>query len=66
MARMCGCHETPVPVMSVGLLLLMCAAWAEPYRTPYTETDRDGYDPRDHHQDTEDYHRDTRSQQHNT
>ncbi|MCI4384416.1 hypothetical protein PGIGA_G00038360 [Pangasianodon gigas] len=58
MARICGHQETSVPVVSVGLLLLMCATWAEPYRPPYTETDRDRYDPRDHHQNT-DYHQDT-------
>lgn len=65
MAWICSHHGTPVPAMSVGLLLLMCATWAEPYRTPYTVTDRDQYNPRDHHQNTE-YHRDTRYQQHNT
>ncbi|MCJ8738657.1 hypothetical protein PDJAM_G00038250 [Pangasius djambal] len=58
MAWICSHRGTSVPVVSVGLLLLMCATWAEPYRSPYTETDRDRYDPRDHHQNT-DYHQDT-------
>lgn len=65
MAWICSHHGTSVPAVSVGLLLLMCAPWVESYGTPYTETDRDRYDPRDHHQNTE-YHRDTRYQQHNT
>lgn len=65
MARLCSHHGTAVPVVSVGLLLLMCATWTEPYRTPYSETDSDQYDPRDHHQNT-DNNRDTGYQQHNT
>ncbi|KAM9462254.1 complement C1q tumor necrosis factor-related protein 1 [Clarias gariepinus] len=57
MAWVCSHHGTPVPAVSVGLLLLMCATRIEPYSTPYTETDRDQYDSRNQHQTAD--HQDT-------
>ncbi|XP_017566485.2 complement C1q tumor necrosis factor-related protein 1 [Pygocentrus nattereri] len=57
MMQVSGGRGIPLLVMSVGLLLLVCAKWAEPYRTPHPEEDQDRYDPRDYHQET-DYHRD--------
>ncbi|KAL7856836.1 hypothetical protein SRHO_G00157350 [Serrasalmus rhombeus] len=57
MMQVSGGRGIPLPVVSVGLLLLVCAKWAEPYRTPHPEEDQDRYDPRDYHQET-DYHRD--------
>ncbi|KAL6475461.1 hypothetical protein MHYP_G00165010 [Metynnis hypsauchen] len=57
MMQVCGGRGIPLPVVSVGLLLLVCAKWAEPYRTPHPEEDQDRYDPRDYRQET-DYHRD--------
>ncbi|XP_046710770.1 complement C1q tumor necrosis factor-related protein 1 [Silurus meridionalis] len=59
MAWICSHHGTPVPIVSLGLLVLMWATWAEPYRTTYTETDGNPYDPKDHQQNT-DHHEDTR------
>ncbi|XP_062859039.1 complement C1q tumor necrosis factor-related protein 1 isoform X2 [Trichomycterus rosablanca] len=59
MIQMCSDCGTSMPVVSVGLLLLVCARLTEPYRTSYPETERDAYDPRDHHQNT-DHHPDTR------
>ncbi|XP_072523640.1 complement C1q tumor necrosis factor-related protein 1 [Salminus brasiliensis] len=57
--QVCCGHGTPLPVVSVGLLVLVCAKWAEPYRTPYPEGDQERYDqPRDSRQET-DYHRDS-------
>ncbi|KAK2866524.1 hypothetical protein Q7C36_002580 [Tachysurus vachellii] len=46
MAQICSHHGTPVPAVTVGFLLLMCATWAEPYRTSFSETDHDRYEAR--------------------
>ncbi|XP_036428413.1 complement C1q tumor necrosis factor-related protein 1 isoform X2 [Colossoma macropomum] len=56
MMQVCGGRGMPLPAVSVGVLLLVCAKWAEPYRTPHPEEDQDRYDPRDYRQET-DYHR---------
>ncbi|KAI4902363.1 hypothetical protein NFI96_025861 [Prochilodus magdalenae] len=57
MTHVYGGRGMPLPVVSVGLLVLVCAKWAEPYRTPHPERDEERYDPREYRQET-DYHRD--------
>ncbi|XP_026869171.2 complement C1q tumor necrosis factor-related protein 1 isoform X1 [Electrophorus electricus] len=47
-------HGMPLLVLCIGLLMLMCARWAEPFRAPYPEEELDRHDSR---KDT-DYHRD--------